>query len=155
GPPIDAACPLLSTAEVGQALGFTAVTASEDQGAPAAVLKSCFYNAAEGTLKLMIGFWPAGNTALGVVNTAVTQYSGTLDAVPDLGDAALVTVDEHDADVIFALDEGAMVRQVTLLCYGRQRAVEKERGSPSRMSWPGGCEHGGPSQSTVEDSRDP
>jgi hypothetical protein len=124
GPPVIAACALLTADEVAAGLGLTAPTADEDESLPN--VKSCHYQAGNGYLIIYVSTVAASGTADQAVNHALVSYHGTLDQVPGLGDAGIVLTAGTVDSVIFALAEADQMRTVTMDAFSSAGLVNKD-----------------------------
>lgn len=107
-------CPLLTSAEVATALAMNpAPTATEEQ--PAAAARSCRYQSGNRYLQLFVAVEPATGTAEAALNQVVRRYSGTLEEVPDLGDAAYYTGDATVQSLTTVRMEGTQMRTITMI----------------------------------------
>jgi hypothetical protein len=92
GPAVSAACPLLSEAEVEQALGHPVAFAREEPGGsgPDGGAFTCGYGFGDGNAMMIVSITPAAaGSAQQQVDRSVQSYSGELETLTDLGDAAI------------------------------------------------------------------
>lgn len=119
GPVLIAACPLLSAALVATTLGVAAPTTNEESapGGPAGSGYICRYAWSGGWLQVIIWVSPLSGTADQAVQHSIGRYTGTLDPVPGLGDAALYEGSSTYSTVIVARAEGNEMRLLTLITF--------------------------------------
>lgn len=119
GPTINLACPLLSRAEIAAKLGIHVTSVQERQAVPS--VHTCHYQAGSQYVELWVSVEPATGTADQAVNLAIKRYSGTLQSIPGLGDAAYYSGDAGPSanptvqTLITAQVEGQQMRMVSLL----------------------------------------
>jgi hypothetical protein len=92
GPPLTAACPLLSGAEVTKALGQPVTFAREDPAGsgPDGASYICTYGFTDGHAMLIVSHQAASaGTPQQAVDRSVQSYQGSLQTLSGLGDAAL------------------------------------------------------------------
>lgn len=119
GPAINRACPLASQAEVAATLGVHVTSVQERQSVPTA--HTCHYQADNQYVELWVSVEPATGTADQAVNLAIKRYSGTLQSIPGLGDAAYYSADAGSSanptvhTLMAAQVEGQQMRMITLV----------------------------------------
>lgn len=120
-PPVPEACPVLGAATVGEAFGLPAPKATEDDSAAAATGKvhMCDYRFADGAqyVQLWISVQPQAGTAEQHVNRAIGRYSGSLEPVQGVGDAALYSGGVAPASLVAARVADGNATLVTLISF--------------------------------------
>ncbi|GAA2433052.1 hypothetical protein GCM10010191_53850 [Actinomadura vinacea] len=114
GPAIKAACPLLPPSRLVSVLGARKPVPNEDPGGPAA--RICRYVSASGGMTLIVATEPAGGSADQMAARVIQRYSGTLEKVPDLGDAAYYSNGQGGQIMVVSRAEGPQMRTVTFMC---------------------------------------
>jgi hypothetical protein len=141
GPPLDAACPLLTPRQVGAALGRPTPTSREDPGGsgPDGEAFTCSYTFGDSYLQLMAFTYArtAAPTARYALNRTLIRYTGTLEELPGVGDAAMYLSAGDGGTLYVAKDAGQEVRVISLWA-SRARAprdglIELARAALERM----------------------
>jgi hypothetical protein len=122
GPVIRAACPLLSPAHIASTLGVRPPTAAERPiiKATGGTSYICHYQSGGQYVELFISITPVSGTADQAAALTVRRYTGTLNSVPGVGDAAyysdsgLSSTGARPQTLVTARAEGRQMRVVTL-----------------------------------------
>lgn len=112
GPPVTAVCPLLKASEVADAVGLNAPTAREEKLNEA--VSSCRYHSGNRWLLLLAYTEPASGTADSIASRTLVRYTGTLQQVPGVGDAAYYAGDTNTQFAVAVRLEGSQARVVQL-----------------------------------------
>jgi hypothetical protein len=121
GPVIEAACPLLSPAVIASALGLRRPAAAERPAVKTSgsTLVGCHYQSGGQYVELWVAISPLSGTADQAASLAIRRYSGTLNSVPGVGDAAYYTdstlsrAGPRPQALVAARAEGRQMRVVT------------------------------------------
>lgn len=120
GPAITRACTLAGRAEVAATLGIHVTSVQERQTVPTSHI--CHYQADNNQyVELWVTVEPATGTADQAVSLAIKRYSGTLQSIPGLGDAAYFSGDAGPSanptvqTLLAAQVEGQQMRMVILM----------------------------------------
>jgi hypothetical protein len=132
GPAIKAACPLLSPALIASVLGVRRPEATERRAVTTAggTLFGCHYRSGGQYVELWVAVSALAGRADQAASLTIRRYTGTLTAVPGLGDAAYYTDSAPSGSaprtqaLVTARAEGRQMRVVTLNTFlgGRPRA---------------------------------
>jgi hypothetical protein len=125
GPEIRAACPLVSAAKVASLLGVPSAVATERPAASSggSAVYTCNYQAGGQSAMVIISVSPVTVSADQAASLAIRRYTGTMNSVPGVGDAAYYN-DSAPASsatrvegLVTARAEGHQMRLVILTTY--------------------------------------
>jgi hypothetical protein len=122
GPAITAACPLLSPGLIASALGVRPPAATERPAVKTAggTVFGCHYQSGGRYVELWVSVAARSGSADQAASLAIRRYTGTLNAVPHLGDAAYYTDSAlsrsgpRPQGLVAARAEGRQMRVITL-----------------------------------------
>lgn len=118
GPPLKPACQLASPSLVASALKVPKPKVLKtDYGPPKVNRGHCRYQLTGQWVELVVTSVTADNTPQQAVNEVIQQYTGPLEQVPGLGDAALYTggsAANKNETLVTARLEGTQMRTITL-----------------------------------------
>jgi hypothetical protein len=125
GPAIKAACPLVSPARVAAILGVPQPVATErpaiEQGGSA--LYTCHYQSGGQWVEVLVTISQLTGSADQAASLAIRRYTGTIAAVPGVGDAAYYTdsalspTQPRPEGLVTARAEGRQMRVITLSAF--------------------------------------